>query len=80
MTVIVFPYALSPYPSRVLYTPMNSRHFTIANGVHGIMDLTVPLGGISESVIGVELLPDVMGSVDVSASGRIKRILEVRFQ
>ena len=40
ITVIVLPYARSPYGSSLLYTPMNSRHFTIARGVHGRIDFT----------------------------------------
>lgn len=47
--VTVLPYARSPYFNIVLYTPMCSRHFTIASGVHGRMDLTNPGGGSSES-------------------------------
>jgi hypothetical protein len=34
----------------VLYTLTYSRHLTIARGVHGIMDLTVPGGGWSDPV------------------------------
>jgi hypothetical protein len=32
----------------VLYTLTYSRHLTIARGVHGMMDLTVPSGGWSD--------------------------------
>ena len=49
MTVIVFPYALSPYGNNLLYTPTYSRDLTIASGVQGIIDLTIPGGGCSTS-------------------------------
>jgi len=47
MTVIVRPYARSPYGKSALYTPMRSRAFTTASGVQGKIDLTVPGGGTS---------------------------------
>lgn len=49
MTVITFPLALSPYRNILLYTPKCSRTLTIASGVHGSTDLTVPSGPSSES-------------------------------
>lgn len=49
ITVITFPLALSPYSSILLYTPRCSRTLTIAKGVHGRMDLTVPDGAESPS-------------------------------
>lgn len=54
ITVTVFPYARSPYGRILLYTPMCSRHLTMARGVQGKMDLTVPAGGWSSTVVGVE--------------------------
>ena len=50
MTVITFPLALSPYRNILLYTPKCSRTLTIAKGVHGNIDLTVPSGPSSESL------------------------------
>ena len=47
MTVTVRPYARSPYSSNLLYTPTYSRHLTIAKGVHGRIDLTIPFGRLS---------------------------------
>ena len=44
------PYALSPYGRILLYTPTCSRDLTIARGVQGMMDLTVPGGGVSLSI------------------------------
>lgn len=38
----VFPYARFPYGRILLYTPICSRHLTIASGVHGRIDFTVP--------------------------------------
>ena len=57
---------------------MNSRHFTTARGVHGIMDLTVPAGGSSISATSVGT-----GRVFVEASsdfGSIKRILACKLE
>ena len=48
-TVMTFPLARSPYASILLYTPRCSNTLTIARGVHGKMDLTVPSGAVSES-------------------------------
>jgi hypothetical protein len=51
MTVTVFPYARSPYFKILLYTPTYSKHFTIANGVQGRIDLTAPGGVFSSSTV-----------------------------
>lgn len=44
---MTFPLARSPYANILLYTPRCSSTFTIANGVQGKIDLTVPSGGVS---------------------------------
>lgn len=41
------PRARSPYANNLLYTPTNSSTLTIASGVQGRTDLTVPGGGRS---------------------------------
>lgn len=53
ITVMVRPYARSPYGKIVLYTRTYSRHLTIASGVQGMIDLTVPGGGWSVSAVPV---------------------------
>ena len=47
ITVMVRPYARSPYGRSALYTPTRSSAFTTPSGVHGKIDLTVPGGGTS---------------------------------
>lgn len=70
---MVLPYARSPYVSILLYTPIFSRHFTIARGVQGRIDLTMPGGGCSVSVVGIGA---VEGTTDeVRDFGSINRIL-----
>lgn len=49
ITVMTFPLARSPYSNILLYTPRCSRTLTIASGVHGRIDLTVPGGAASPS-------------------------------
>ena len=49
ITVMTLPRALSPYSSILLYTPMCSMTLTMASGVQGRIDLTVPAGGVSET-------------------------------
>lgn len=56
----------------LLYTPIYSRHLTTPRGVQGMMDLTVPGGGIS-SIIGWVTFED--GMVDASEAGVMKRML-----
>lgn len=54
MTVMTLPRALSPYSSSRLYTPRCSSTLTIASGVQGKIDLTVP-GGAGSSAPGPDL-------------------------
>lgn len=59
----------------MLYTFTYSRHLTIASGVHGIMDLTVPGGGWSDP----EEVSNAVEEGDTDErreSGLMKRILE----
>ena len=53
---MILPYALSPYGNILLYTPKYSRHFTIAKGVQGRIDLTIPEVG-SSGTVGVSEAP-----------------------
>lgn len=50
----------------MLYTLTNSKHLTMASGVHGIIDLTVPAGGSSGSTVEED---------DVDGVGEAKRDL-----
>jgi hypothetical protein len=54
------PLALSPYFNNLLYTPTYSNTLTMANGVHGRMDFTVPGGGASDSSV-VDFVVDGSG-------------------
>lgn len=74
MTVTVLPYARSPYGRILLYTPTYSRHFTIASGVQGMMDLTIPSGGTSPSI--VEVASEPTESVVSRDSGFKNRMLD----
>lgn len=64
---MTFPRARSPYSSILLYTPMCSRTLTIASGVQGRIDLTVPGGGASETALGLALVGK--GSATCEAGG-----------
>lgn len=72
ITVTVFPYARSPYVRILLYTPTCSRHLTTPRGVQGMMDLTVPGGGVSSIT---DWMTFVDGRVDVREAGVMKRML-----
>ena len=75
MTVTVLPYARSPYVSILLYTPTYSRHLTIARGVQGIIDFTLP-AGVSFSDVGTTESVDKGVTDDERDPGSIKRMLE----
>lgn len=47
----------------------------MARGVHGMMDLTVPGGGASESVTTATFSESEDGTDESKASGRMKRML-----
>jgi len=80
MTVMTLPRALSPYSSILLYTPMCSSTLTIASGVQGKMDLTVPAGGVSETVF-LPLMASGSVTCDagrgLSVTGWMKRMLRL---
>ena len=60
---------------------MYSRHLTIASGVHGKMDLTIPLGKLSSLYAPLDSAPPAPGLIWLSGEaersdmGDIKRIL-----
>lgn len=78
MTVTVFPYARSPYGKILLYTPMFSRHFTIASGVQGRMDLMWPGGGVSAVVVGTGAAMEALEVAEVDGAERKVRGLTYR--
>lgn len=74
MTVMTFPLALSPYRNILLYTPKCSNTLTIASGVQGRMDLTVPSGPSSVSFpLGAWALADA--GIGLRVMGEMNRSL-----
>jgi hypothetical protein len=79
ITVTVLPYARSPYVNILLYTPTCSRHLTIARGVQGMMDFTVPGGG-SFSEDGTATAVDDGVTDETRDRGSMKRILAQKYK
>ena len=79
MTVMTFPRARSPYSSILLYTPICSSTLTIASGVHGKIDLTVPSGACSpmSGFVVNTTGGRVPGGGGLRVSGEMKRMLPV---
>jgi hypothetical protein len=77
ITVITLPRARSPYSSILLYTPRCSSTLTIAKGVQGKTDFTVP-SGVCSSVPGlvVKGIGRWEGGGGRWVKGDMKRMLE----
>jgi hypothetical protein len=75
MTVTIRPYARSPCGNKLLYTPEYSRTLTIASGVQGMIDLTIP-GGAWSPHAGTEAAEAAGGPTEESKyCGSMNRML-----